>query len=191
MTERYPVFWVELLPLVDWRYSFDAPGPCPVHGDRHKAEKLFPGISRGQELPDGRHDATCACGRSFGESEWTGHGEPRWRRHDTGEELRGKLPPGALYEETEPYKEQDGRRCVGADGKCIVCVTPGGHWWIDSRASNCTKKQDIEHRCWVRHGTVGDKIHVDKNGNTCAAGAGSIMCGGWHGFLHNGELYRC
>lgn len=65
--------------------------------------------------------------------------------------------------------------------------TPGGEWNIDSRASNCTLPQDRTHRCWVRHGEPPN-ITVDKNGDTCAAGAGSIICGNYHGFLRNGEL---
>lgn len=31
-------------------------------------------------------------------------------------------------------------------------------------------------------------ITVDKNGTTCAAGAGSISAGPYHGFLRNGQL---
>lgn len=49
---------------------------------------------------------------------------------------------------------------------------------------------DDVHRCWVRHGTVGDPLQVDKNGNTCAAGAGSIQNAGWHGYLKNGILHE-
>lgn len=52
-----------------------------------------------------------------------------------------------------------------------------------------------KHKCWVRHGTPPQEVvHVDKNGVTCGAGAGSIAIQpsgqnpGWHGFLHNGEL---
>ena len=37
---------------------------------------------------------------------------------------------------------------------------------------------------WVTDGT----LHVDKNGVTCAAGAGSIALPNLHGFLHNGHL---
>ena len=48
---------------------------------------------------------------------------------------------------------------------------------------------DDVHRCWVRHGRPEDgTLHVDKNGQTCAAGAGSIQTHNWHGFLHNGVL---
>lgn len=106
-----------------------------------------------------------------------------FRRVDTGEELGAMaLPPGAVYE---------GGYRVGPDGRGLICVCPDGHhWYIDNRASNCTKKDDDVHRCWVRHGKPEDgTLHVDKNGNTCAAGAGSIQTPSWHGFLHNGTLH--
>lgn len=85
-----------------------------------------------------------------------------------------------------------------ADGHCAIheppcerhlCVVlPNGHWWvIDSRCSNCTKPEDQTHRCWVRHGEPPN-VTVDKDGETCAAGSGSILADGWHGFLRNGEL---
>jgi hypothetical protein len=70
----------------------------------------------------------------------------------------------------------------------LMCMTPSNREWnIDGRASNCTMPNERTHRCWVRHGTPPN-IHVDKNGNTCQAGAGSIVSGNWHGFLHNGQL---
>jgi hypothetical protein len=81
----------------------------------------------------------------------------------------------------------------GPDGHCLIVVCPGGgEWMIDGPASNCTMKDDrgpfaTHHRCWVRHGTPPN-ITVDKNGRTCAAGAGSIMAGSYHGFLRNGEF---
>jgi hypothetical protein len=53
-------------------------------------------------------------------------------------------------------------------------------------------KDDMAHFCWVRHGRPEDgNLHVDKNGQTCSAGGGSIDTGKWHGFLHNGELNPC
>lgn len=52
---------------------------------------------------------------------------------------------------------------------------------------NCTMPYDYEHRCWVRHGEP-PAITVDKQGHTCAAGAGSIQCGSYHGFLEDGAL---
>jgi len=37
--------------------------------------------------------------------------------------------------------------------------------------------------------TVNQRVFtVDKNGDACAAGAGSILTPTWHGFLQNGEL---
>lgn len=66
----------------------------------------------------------------------------------------------------------------------------GHHWDIDSRASNCTKPSDTTHRCWVRTGTPPN-VTAGKSGNTCSAGAGSILVPGWHGFLTNGELRSC
>lgn len=77
------------------------------------------------------------------------------------------------------------------DGEHLVAVLPNGHHWHpDQRASNCTLPEDKTHRCWVRHGDPrkGEAVHVDKNGNTCQAGAGSILSGNYHGFLHHGEL---
>jgi hypothetical protein len=110
---------------------------------------------------------------------------PIMRRLDTGEICNGdKLPVGALW-----VNGGAPSRYCGPDGLSIYCRLPGGHsWLIDGRASNCTMPEDKDHRCWVRHGTVGEKLHVDKNGKTCAAGAGSIAIEGYHGFLHNGEL---
>lgn len=102
----------------------------------------------------------------------------------------GDLPPGAIYlNDGEHWRK-------GPDGLSITVVCPDGwHWSPDSRASNCTRKDDEIHRCWVRHGDpkLGN-LHVDKVGNTCAAGAGSILTGRtpcWHGFLHNGHLVTC
>lgn len=110
---------------------------------------------------------------------------PIYKRIDTGEEISGRnLPVGAMWyvsEENQKYYSP------GPDGRTLYVQTPGGSWCIDSRASNCTKPNDNEHRCWVRHG-VPPMITVDKNGNTCSAGAGSIGMHNYHGFLRNGEL---
>lgn len=108
-----------------------------------------------------------------------------YRRTDTNEEIEDRSwPIGAmrdLWWMWDAYK--------GADGLCVCIQTPDGEWIIDSRASNCTLKQDNVHKCWVRHGDpkTGD-LHVDKSGVTCSAGGGSIQCGNYHGFLHNGYL---
>lgn len=45
------------------------------------------------------------------------------------------------------------------------------------------------HKCWVRHGDPrASNVTVDKNGDTCSAGAGSILAGDYHGFLQAGVL---
>lgn len=131
-------------------------------------------------------------------------------RRDTGEIVASGvsfmfgLPLGAMYwsEIAEPYRPlhpddwpddlhgpSDKRRpsFTFTNGPHLIVTTPGGAWNIDSRASNCGLPFDYEHRCWVRHGDP-PLITVDKAGKTCSAGAGSIQCGSYHGFLRNGEL---
>lgn len=109
-----------------------------------------------------------------------------------------EAPPGACWDawwvSDRADRKEDRRPGVGTmlgdDGRSLVVRCPDGQdWMIDSRASNCTMKDDVLHHCWIRHGSpeAGD-LHVDKNGNTCAAGAGSIQTANWHGFLRNGEL---
>lgn len=106
----------------------------------------------------------------------------RYKRRRPGQ------PPGPL----EPAIATGVGKMIGPDGRCLVVRLPDGHdWMIDSRASNCTLPQDNSHHCWVRTGRPEDgTLHVDKNGNTCAAGAGSILTDKWHGFLHNGMLHE-
>jgi len=122
---------------------------------------------------------------------------PIMRQLDTGEERSQRdLPVGALW--VLDRKRDDGTEPgpnewppVGAcDLLAIACKTIGSVWYIDSRASNCTKRDDKEHRCWVRHGTVGQPLTVDKKGLTCQAGAGSFYMDNqkWHGHLRNGVL---
>jgi hypothetical protein len=118
-------------------------------------------------------------------------------RLDTDEERSEReLPIGALWAtEVDPKgidlsKGWYARR-LGDDGHSIACKMPGGHtWYIDGGCSNCTRKGE-PHHCWVRHGSIGDALTIDKNGNTCSAGAGSIIVPGWHGFLRDGRLVEC
>lgn len=122
-----------------------------------------------------------------------------WKRSDTGEifQNRSVFPVGAVYRAT--WYEEEACRNAGwcaPDGTAYVVVIPDKidesghhHWHIDGRASNCTKPEDRVHKCWCRHGNAPN-FQVDKNGNTCNAGAGSIIApGGWHGFLHDGYLH--
>lgn len=134
------------------------------------------------------------CGYEFTEDD---HWQP-WqlrifRRTDTGElrVLHGSAgapfapsaEPGACWDAAWiPYDR-------GEDGIYLMVRLPDGHdWAVDSQASNCTRPGE-PHRCWVRHGDPREcRVTVDKNGDTCAAGAGSIATPGWHGFLRNGLL---
>lgn len=123
-----------------------------------------------------------------------GIGSPVYRNITTGVKTH-RLPPGSLI-----VVPADFQYATGYDGLAVVCIVPrraagskyGTMWWhIDGMASNCTKKDDSVHRCWVRHGSWGEPVHVDKNGCTCAAGAGSISVPGFHAFLHNNVLRSC
>lgn len=111
----------------------------------------------------------------------------RKRLYDTPS---GNLEPGCLFWAT--WFESDTGGCIwhdkGCDGKHLMAVLPNGHEWdIDGTASNCTRPDDRTHRCWCRHGEPPN-VTVDKNGDTCAAGAGSIQAGNYHGFLRGGEF---
>ncbi|HUF02801.1 MAG TPA: hypothetical protein VMM38_01355 [Aridibacter sp.] len=118
--------------------------------------------------------------------------EKVYRRTDTGEEYRllADAPAGAMWfapwyaEIWTPQLEH-----------VLVVRTPGGDWIIDSEASNCTNKAERvpyqkDHHCWIIHGEPPE-VTVNKDGITCGAGGGSIMAGGWHGFLTNGYLEGC
>lgn len=112
-----------------------------------------------------------------------------WRRTDTGEEmLLHRFPAGAMW--FAPWYSDLGSDFNAPDGTSLIVKTPGGDWMVDSRASNCTMKDDKIHKCWVRHGQAPD-ITVDKNGVTCSAGAGSVIRGNYHGFLRGGFLVDC
>lgn len=102
----------------------------------------------------------------------------------------GKLHPGDLHWVDQHHSEGGRGWCPGrwsnCDGLHLHARCPNNNDWdIDSRASNCTLPDDLEHRCWIRHGEP-PLIQVDKNGLTCNAGAGSIQAGDYHGFLHEG-----
>lgn len=127
-----------------------------------------------------------------------------WVRPDTGEVQPSPYTFGAGAMWYAPWLEEtakckftnfDGSQPrpkpygLGPDGRILVVMTPGGSWIIDSRCRNCGRPNDDVHRCWIRHGTPPE-ITVDKNGDTCQAGAGSIQCGTYHGFLRGGYLVQ-
>lgn len=167
---------------------------CPVH-TYHDATNL---IGKGTVGVDHEHDhvefydkrdpqwpTKCDCGYIFQDTDtWQVFDPHEYRRaddHATSFRLHD-AQPGAIWR-AEWYESF----WHGADGKCYVCKTPGGEWIIDGRASNCGLPDDDIHKCWVRHGEAPN-FTVDKNGNTCVAGAGSIQQGGYHGFLREGFL---
>lgn len=127
------------------------------------------------------------CGRPAPDDMYFSYG--RLQIYDTAS---GKPELGDMY--FVKYHEPDEQcyvRWNNCDGKHLQVVLPNGNTWdIDGRANNCTMPDEKTHRCWVRHGEPPN-VHVDKNGYTCAAGAGSILSGDYHGFLHNGELTQC
>lgn len=176
--------------------------PCPLRPGQYSLHDSSEALDVIDAAPDekGRltsgdlwpHDdlkwpKACGCGYVFqAADEWQLFVERLYRRADTAELLTLRnAPPGAMWYAT--WYEHIPEWC-GPDGKALVCVCPGGGvWHIDSVASNCTRRGDKTHRCWIRHGTPPN-ITVDKNGNTCDAGAGSIQTDNWHGFLRNGVL---
>jgi hypothetical protein len=178
------------------RFTYTSKQACPGCTSGHDAwfriedaEQRSPSDKHPHD--DSRWPTKCAkCDYAFQEGdEWQLFVQTIYRRTDTGELMTLRdAPPGAMWdaEWIKKYKTDS----LGPDGRYLIVKTPGGDWAVDSRASNCTRPDDNEHRCWCRHGTVPD-IHVDKDGNTCAAGAGSIMCGDYHGFLRHGYLEEC
>lgn len=137
---------------------------------------------------DPRWPAQCTCGYAFKEyDEWQRFVEEIYRRADTGEEMCLRdATPGAMWYAwwfDDMYTPQEKHN--------LVVKTPGGEWCVDGQANNCTMKDDLKqerHHCWIRHGEPPN-VTVDKQGGpTCSAGAGSIQCGQYHGFLRNGYL---
>jgi len=152
---------------------------------------------------DPRWPTACGCGYAFREMDyWQVNYHHLYRGAPDGQ-LYGLMnaPVGAMWDaHWMPEYFQ------GPDGICLTVKTPGGDWLVDSEARNCTLTQwqlvegerntrqwtGRTHYCWVRHGDprTGD-VHVDKDGKTCGAGAGSIIAGSYHGFLHHGHLTDC
>lgn len=175
---------------------------CPVsRGGYHNASRFF------QEEPEERDDKgavvnglqpvlprddprwprVCPCGYEFQEEdEWQRFTSRVYRRTDTGEEMTlEKAPPGAMW-----YADWFDDVFVPQGKHVLVVKTPGGEWVVDSQASNCglpEDRQQKQHHCWIRHGDP-PLVTADKDGKTCSAGAGSIQCGDYHGFLRHGFL---
>lgn len=143
-----------------------------------------------EQINDPRWPKACACGHEFAESDPKQVFKERLYEelNDGGRIVTlDEAAPGAIYDATWMHTIPN---WCGPDGKALHCKLPTdtNHWWhIDGSASNCTMPEDKVHRCWVRHGEAPE-LTIDKDGNTCAAGAGSIGADGYHGFLRNGYL---
>lgn len=194
-------------PAMPGRYSYHNAsvviGEAPVVFGTHEGRRILEDLA---PIPreDPRWPRACSCGFVFADGHhWqtTGDrlysGSPDRQLHT----LRD-APPGALW---DAWWLADHPHGPGPDGICLMCRLPNGSdWHVDGECSNCSRPQrevregrtfltDRTHYCWVRHGDPKHPatLHVDKNGNTCDAGAGSIIAGGWHGFLHHGHLVPC
>lgn len=145
------------------------------------------------EYEDSVFPKRCSCGYEFAEDdEWQIFPERLWQRagFSTTFTLRD-APVGSIWNAwwmSDCWK--------GEDGRSMVVRCPGNFDWpIDGPASNCTRRDDPNHRCWIRHGVPPAlTVNKDTRGSkftTCSAGAGSIQVPGWHGFLTDGELRKC
>ncbi len=113
-----------------------------------------------------------------------------------GTHVSESFEPGDCYYAT--WYACAGGTCVwgwtNCDNRHLIVILPNRDPWdTNGRASNCTKRDDTTHRCWCVHGdpNKGELITIDKSGETCNAGAGSIQSGGYHGMLTNGILRVC
>ena len=130
-------------------------------------------------------------------------GEPHLASHFAldGGEVVFDPQPGDVWERSfhEPGAPWCWANCSGAN--TFVILPNRRSFDCDMRASNCTMLDDRHHRCWVKHGSAaGRDLHLDKDGLTCQAGAGSILSygveamydrpalPGWHGYLHHFQL---
>ncbi len=160
------------------------------------------GLRPAVEHADPRWPATCSrCTYRFVDTDrWQEWQELLYRRVDTGEIVTTRsrnpsdppgaplsAPPGAMW---NAWWLPDTPAWRGPDGMSLMVRLPDGHdWLVDAEASNCTRPGDRTHKCWIRHGDPRtEPVTVDKAGETCAAGAGSIASAGYHGFLQAGVL---
>lgn len=169
---KVKVFWVEKLDLVEVSFSGTVVGQYTAA----EAENVRLDL-RDKMLADATRESYVSTA-------------PLYRGPDGSIFEWRKAPPGAMTNATWLNEFPD---YTGPDGIALIVKLPNGRdWMVDSRASNCTMKDDHKHKCWVRHGDPKTgHVHVDKNGLTCGAGAGSILSGDYHGFLHDGFLVRC
>lgn len=135
------------------------------------------------------------CGYRFTDAdEWQSWQELVYRRTDTGQpRVLHRSAPAPDAPAAEPGASWDAwwmpEGWAGPDGLHVMVRLPNGRdWHVDGQASNCTRPGE-PHKCWIRHGDPRKaELTVDKDGDTCSAGAGSIAAGDYHGFLRGGWL---
>lgn len=185
------------------RYSASGEQSCPLNPGRwsyHNAMvfiDLAPVIPNSvipeQTMPprdDPRWPKACDCGYEFPSTDcWQVFTDQVFTRSDNGEftTLR-KAPPGAMWNAWWLAERKDWW-WTGPDGMSLHVRCPDGHdWCIDGLCSNCTRPNE-PHKCWVRTGTPPEiTVGKGKDGESCAAGAGSIQTPTWHGWLKLGLL---
>lgn len=171
------------------RFVWSSESKCSGQYGYHNARIPIgegPEIDHAQTMPhdDVRWPIKCdACPYVFrDENQWQVFSETIYIRGDTEAEiLRSENVPGMMWD--APWM---GRK--GSDDRSLFVILPNRkEWGIDQRATNCALPKDNNHRCWIRTGEP-PVITVGKKGPTCAAGAGSIGSGDYHGFLENGKF---
>jgi len=183
------------------RFTFSTAGVCPknptwghdatVHLGIETIETDLEGTIFECAHDDPRWPKVCAaCGYSFtADDQWQSNTQ-RLHRTPSGELLRPQeADPGAMW--FVPW--YDGFYVPQLEHVLAVMLPNKIDWVVDSQANNCTMPDDRrqeKHHCWIISGTLPD-ITAGKGGVTCAAGAGSILAGNWHGFLRNGYLEEC
>lgn len=177
---------------------------CPITKSWHNAMIPFDVVEeirsedgshvreRGEGTPEPEHACppwpeACNCGFVFrSNDEWQVFSSSIYRRTDTGEEFTLRdAPVGAMWDAFWMHDWHNGE-----DGLSIYCKVPQNHdWFIDGPCGNCPWKDGSHsgHKCWVRRG-IPPRLTVDKSGNSCPVGAGSIQTPDWHGYLRDGEL---
>lgn len=211
-------FWLErtdrvAVGLRRYRYTADAEHTCA--GGYHStlvftgtAAAMWRDTEHGQVLAarhtrrgDPRWPAACRCGYQFtDDDQWQDWQEQLYQRADTGEivslrqhadddvDAPPSAPPGASW---DAWWHPHTPFWRGPDGLSLMVRLPDGHdWHVDGEATNCTRKGDHSHKCWVRTGDPRNAtVTAGKTGGeTCNAGGGSIASAGYHGFLVAGVL---
>lgn len=158
-----------------------------IYADTEFKKGRYIGIPPTVPHDDSRWPTVCEkCGYQFTVTDhWQETQHVLYKRVDTDELfILREAPAGAMW---NAWWMPDNWH--GSDGIALqIRLANNLDWHVDSQASNCTRPGE-PHKCWVRHGDPRKaNLTVDKSGETCAAGAGSIMAGDYHGFLQNGIL---